>query len=169
MKFYTPRQEDDAGHTESLEDTLFAWRKHQLALWDRMPEAIRENLFSLHDAIIAGGGMEEGSFILRIEPSQLNRCCCVHIITFADCEVIHMDGPIERGWWLDVELDILEDGRYEVGIVFAVQRDGEDRHCTLKLRAASLTIERDEYTQVELRTQRETARRIEQLLREVDE
>lgn len=65
-----------------------------------------------------------------------------------------------------VEFDILDDGRYEVGILFnsAVENErGADRRQTIEVRASNIAFVHDELSEEEIRARQALMERMERL------
>ncbi len=135
------------------------------SIWGKIPKEIRENLFSLHDATLERAEIGERvlTLFLKQDCENYHR---IRNITFEDCEILHIDEPVDDGWWKYVEFDILEDGRFEVGILFTgatKNEDGDWFHQTIEVRSPKITFARDEFTEEEIEAQRVMQERLERL------
>ena len=136
-------------HEQDGQRPMAQWREQQRqhieALWDRIPQHIQQNLFSRNGDAIEGLEVGEGTVVLRMQTLNMQTLS----VCFEGCEVIQMDEAIAGSQWDDMEFDILEDGRYEVGIVTIADSDGDDEDenewifRVLELRASGIRFERE--------------------------
>ncbi len=151
---------------DRLSDQVHEAHSKQLQLiWDNIPKEIQENLFSLHDATLERMELGDRTLTLFLMQDGENHYR-VHSITFEDCDILHIDEPVAGGWWKYVEFDILEDGRYEIGILFtgAVQNEDDDWfHQTIEVRSPRISFVRYELTEDEIKAQQAMSERVERL------
>jgi hypothetical protein len=106
-------------------DTFDAYHTHREALAPRIPGRIRSVLSGRSGhwhTPLNGARWNDDSLTLFLNPMDEHNPSRVRSVTFQGCEILHghdLAALIESYWYYH-ELDLSQDGRYAVGIVFQI-------------------------------------------------